>query len=91
LFGEQNVAEMVRCIRLCLGCADVCTATAGVTSRLVGYDADVSGPLLETCVAICKSCGDEYERHARMHEHCPGLRRGLPTLRAGPTGSSWTP
>jgi len=26
--------------------------------------------LLEACVAICKSCGDECERHAQMHEHC---------------------
>ena len=25
--GEQNVIEMVTCIRLCLDCADVCTAT----------------------------------------------------------------
>jgi len=68
--GEPNVTEMVRCIRLCLDCADVCTATAGVTSRPAGYDANVTGPLLEACVAICKSCGDECERHARMHEHC---------------------
>jgi Domain of Unknown Function (DUF326) len=68
--GEQNVAEMVRCIRLCLDCADVCAAAAGVTSRLAGYDADVTTPLLHACVAICKSCGEECERHARMHEHC---------------------
>jgi hypothetical protein len=27
------------------------------------------GPLLLACVAICKSCGDECERHARM-PHC---------------------
>jgi hypothetical protein len=68
--GEQNVTEMVSCIRLCLDCADVCTATAGVTSRPAGYDADVTKPLLQACVAICKSCGEECERHARMHEHC---------------------
>jgi hypothetical protein len=68
--GEQNITEMVSCIRLCLDCADVCTATAGVTSRPAGYDADVTKPLLEACVAICKSCGEECERHARMHEHC---------------------
>ena len=30
--GEQNVIEMVTCIRLCLDCADVCTATAAVLS-----------------------------------------------------------
>jgi hypothetical protein len=68
--GEQNVAEMVSCIRLCLDCADVCTATAGVASRPGGYRADVTKPLLEACVAICKSCGEECERHAPMHEHC---------------------
>jgi hypothetical protein len=68
--SETNLAEMVRCIRLCLDCADVCTATVGVTSRQTEYDAKVTKPLLEACVAICKSCGDECERHAQMHEHC---------------------
>ena len=34
------------------------------------YDADVTKPLLEACVATCKSCGDECERHAQHHEHC---------------------
>ncbi|MGN6676732.1 MAG: four-helix bundle copper-binding protein [Streptosporangiaceae bacterium] len=68
--SERNLAEMVKCIRLCLDCADICTATAGVTSRQTEYDANVTRPLLEVCVAICKSCGDECERHAAMHEHC---------------------
>jgi erythromycin esterase-like protein len=68
--SEQNVAEMVKCIRLCLDCADVCTATVGVTSRQTEYDANVTRPLLEACVATCKSCGDECERHAQIHEHC---------------------
>jgi uncharacterized membrane protein len=68
--SEQNVAEMVTCIRLCLHCADVCTAAVGVVSRPAAYDADVTRPLLEACVAICKSCGDECERHAPMHRHC---------------------
>jgi hypothetical protein len=68
--GEQNVAEMVKCIRLCLDCVDVCTATVGVTSRQAEFDPNVAKPLLEACVAICKSCGDECERHAQMHEHC---------------------
>ena len=67
---EQNLAEMVKCIRLCLDCADVCAATAGVVSRQTDYDADVTRPLLEACVAVCKSCGDECQRHARHHEHC---------------------
>jgi len=68
--GEHHLADMVRCIRLCMDCADICTTTAGVTSRLVDYDPAVLGPLLESCVAICRSCGDECERHAPMHAHC---------------------
>jgi uncharacterized membrane protein len=61
---------MVKCIRLCLDCTDICVATAGVTSRQTAYDAMVIKPLLEACAAICRSCGDECERHAEMHEHC---------------------
>jgi hypothetical protein len=68
--SEQHVPELVKCIRLCLDCADVCAATVGVTSRQAEYDSNVTKPLLEACVAICKSCGDECERHAQMHEHC---------------------
>ena len=68
--SEQNLAEMVKCIRLCLDCLDVCTAAIGVTSRLAEYDANVIRPMLEACVAICKSCGDECERHAQHHAHC---------------------
>jgi hypothetical protein len=67
--SEQNLAEMVRCIRLCLDCTDVCAATAGVLSRLADYDPDVTRPLLESCIAICRSCGDECEHHAHM-PHC---------------------
>ncbi len=68
--NEPNVTEMVKCIRLCLDCTDICVATVGVTSRQTEYDAMVIKPLLEACAAICKSCGDECERHAQMHEHC---------------------
>jgi Domain of Unknown Function (DUF326) len=67
--GEQDVSEMVRCIRLCLDCVDVCTATVGVISHQVEYDAGLTRPLLQACVAICRSCGDECERHAHM-PHC---------------------
>jgi len=67
---EQDLAEMVECIRLCLDCTDICTATIGVVSRHPGGDASVTGTLLEACVATCDSCADECEQHARHHEHC---------------------
>ena len=68
--NEQNLSELVKCIRLCLDCADVCAATVRVTSRQTEYDATLTKSLLETCTATCKSCGDECERHAQMHDHC---------------------
>ncbi len=68
--SEPNLAEMVTCIRLCLDCADVCAATLAVTSRPADEKASVASLLLAACVDICKACGDECERHARMHEHC---------------------
>ena len=68
--GEHDVAEMVKCIRLCLDCADICAATVAHTSRLTEYDSRITKLLLEVCASTCKSCGDECERHAKMHEHC---------------------
>jgi hypothetical protein len=68
--AEQNLAEMVKCIRLCLDCTDVCTATLGVVSRQTAYDPTITKPLLQACVATCKSCGDECARHAPHYEHC---------------------
>ena len=62
--SEPNLAEMVRCIRLCLDCTDICVAAGAVLSRLAEYDPAVTRPLLESCIAICRSCGDECEHHA---------------------------
>jgi hypothetical protein len=64
----------------CLDCADVCTTTIGVTSRQTSHDANVTRPLLEACVGICKSCGDERERHARHHEHCQACEQACREL-----------
>jgi len=75
--SEQNLAEMVTCIRLCRDCTDICTATGGVISRLAEYDPSATRPLLEACVAICKNCGDECERHAH-HQHCRVCERACP-------------
>jgi len=68
--SEDTVAELAKCIRTNLDCADICAVTARVLSRHTGYDATISRALLEACATACKACGDECERHARMHEHC---------------------
>jgi hypothetical protein len=68
--SEEDLPEMVRCIRLCLDCVDVCTATVRVISRASTTETGTVDPLLRACVASCDSCGDECERHAQEHEHC---------------------
>ena len=68
--SEPDVAELVKCIRLCLDCADVCTATGRVISRQTEYDANLTRSLLQACVTACTSCGDECGHHAAVHEHC---------------------
>ena len=67
--GEQNLAEMVTCIRLCLDCTDICTATGRSSAAWRNTAPSATRPLLQACAAICKSCGDECKRHAH-HEHC---------------------
>jgi hypothetical protein len=68
--SEHELVDLVKCIRLCQDCADVCTAARNVISRQTDYDSGVTSPLLEACVQICKSCGDECEHHAARHAHC---------------------
>ena len=68
--SEDDVSQLVKCIRLNLDCADVCTTTSRVVSRQTEYDANVTRPLLEACAAVCKSCGDECDRHAEHMAHC---------------------
>jgi hypothetical protein len=68
--SEDMVAELVKCIRTNLDCADQCGTTGRVLSRHTGYDANLTRAVLQACAAACKVCGDECERHASMHEHC---------------------
>jgi hypothetical protein len=68
--SEDMVAELRKCIRTNLDCADICATTARVLSRHTGYDANTTRAQLEACVQACRSCGDECSAHAEMHEHC---------------------
>ena len=68
--SEPHLADMVTCIRLCQNGVDICSTAVAVLSRPALWDSRVVRQLLDACVAICKSCGDECERHAPRHAHC---------------------
>jgi hypothetical protein len=68
--AEPDVADLVKCIRLDLDCADICSATGRVLSRQTEYDATVTRAMLEACLVACRSCGDECAAHGAHMEHC---------------------
>ena len=68
--AEDMVEELRQCIRLNLDCADVCAATATIGNRRTGSNEEVIRKMLEACIAACRVCGEECQRHAETHEHC---------------------
>ena len=68
--SEDGVANLVKCVRTCLDCADICDATGRVLSRHTGYDVGLTRATLQACVTVCRACAGECERRAQMHEHC---------------------
>jgi hypothetical protein len=69
-FGERDVPEMIRCVRLCLDCADICDATRRIVTRQTASALGVVRAAVEACVVACRACREECERHAEHHEHC---------------------
>jgi Domain of Unknown Function (DUF326) len=68
--SEEMVAELTKCIRIDLDCADICATTGAVLSRHAGYDANLTKVVLQACRTACAGCAIECEDHAGMHEHC---------------------
>jgi hypothetical protein len=80
---EQDLAEMISCIRLCLDCADCLHRCRRDREPPDGLRRQRHQATTGGCVATCKSCGDECQQHALHYEHCRVCEQGLPTLRAG--------
>lgn len=69
--GEtEHLANLRRCIRLDLDCADVCQTTARLIVRQTETPNELIHSQLHACVLACQLCADECETHASMHDHC---------------------
>jgi hypothetical protein len=68
--GEKMVAQLRRCIRLDLDCADACEATARMLGRQFEPEPELIRRQLEVLAFACRSCDAECSRHAAMHAHC---------------------
>ena len=64
------MAELRKCIRLDLDCADICDTTGRVLTRQTEYDAPTAKAQLEACAEACGTCWEECKSHADHHEHC---------------------
>jgi len=69
--AEKDVERLIACIRLNNDCAAVCTAAGSIMSRAnkVGHRQLLEAQLT-TCVAFCRACAAECQRHAGLHRHC---------------------
>ncbi len=68
--SESLIAELAKCIRTDLDCADICDTTGRVLSRHTGYDMNLTRSMVEACAAACRVCAEECSKHADIHEHC---------------------
>ena len=68
--GEDDLAELVRCIGLDLICADLCATTEATLTRFTVFEPRLVALVVEACLDACQRCADECEKHADHHEHC---------------------
>src|SRR4029077_6223806 len=61
--SEDDRADLVRCIRLALHCADVWGATARILPRQTEADVRLIRAGVEACAAACVACAEECELH----------------------------
>jgi hypothetical protein len=72
LSEKDKLADLTKCIRTNLDCADACEHLVRVLSRHTDYDANITRTALQACITACKTCGDECTHHAEHMgmEHC---------------------
>jgi Domain of Unknown Function (DUF326) len=62
--AEPNVAEMARCVRLDMDCAQICRLAAGFMAR----GSELAAQACQACADVCEACGEECARH--KNDHC---------------------
>jgi hypothetical protein len=68
--SEDDVQEMRAVVRLALDCADLCHTTERVVLRQTAQNVEVLRATATACLAACRACEEECEKHAAHHEHC---------------------
>jgi hypothetical protein len=61
---------MIKCVSMCMDCADVCNTMMRMMMRPSGFDMAAMKAMLTACIAMCSACADECGNHAEMSETC---------------------
>lgn len=67
---EPDIAQLRRCIRLNVDCADVCAMLARLLSRRGDPDLTTLRSCLEAATTICSATALESQKHASDYEYC---------------------
>ena len=62
---EEDIKMMVRCVLLCIDCAEICALTSNYFSR----NSEFAYPMAVQCAVVCDACAEECGKHADM-AHC---------------------
>ena len=68
--GQDQVQDLVHCIRINEDCAEICEVTGKILSRQTEPDSAVVRAQLQACLAASRACAAECDRHAQQHQHC---------------------
>ncbi len=69
--SERQIERLVPCIRLNLDCASVCSTTGEILARATKAGTrQLLEAQLTTCIAFCRTCAHECDRHSETHKHC---------------------
>ena len=95
--ARATCGPLVRCIGLCLDCADVCDATRRIVTRLTVSEVRVVSATVQACVLACPGLARGVRASRRTPRGVPHLWQGVPppesmrraarVYRAKPTGA----
>jgi hypothetical protein len=68
--SEQQLQDLIHCIRLNLDCEDICATTGRMLSRLTNPAQELLRSQIETCLMACQLCAEVCEKYADKLAHC---------------------
>ena len=66
----MGMADMGKCMSMCMNMADVANTMMRMMMRPMGMDMMSMSAMMDACIAMGKACAEECMMHADMNEAC---------------------